>query len=203
MKVLVALETTQNPKYAERRAMIESTWARRMPPGFTFESFDGKRLGVPDDYNGLCQKTRAIARYALKHDYERLLIVDDDCYVRTERLTVPDCDYGGHCLPVSPDDDTYCAGFFYWLSRRAIRIVAEAPLNPRWNSAEDQWAAWALREKGILPTRLTEAVMERCPCGKCPSKPEPTEWTCYVMWFRFSPDLFRRFEQLYGLTAKP
>jgi hypothetical protein len=200
MKVLIALETNCLPKYAEQRLLCETTWGSRMPPGYTFESFDGPRLGVGDDYNSLCEKTRAICGYAAIHEYESLIVVDDDTYIRTDRLEVPACDYGGHCLPKVPDGSlTYCAGFFYWLTRRAFTILAEAPLQPqRWKSAEDQWVGWTLREHGIEPTGLPEAVLQPCRCGRCTPAVITGEWTAYSIWPKFSPELFNGFEKRYS-----
>ena len=204
MGVLVALETNSLPKYAERRHLAETTWAKRMPRGYTFESFDGARLGVPDDYHSLCKKTRAICRYAMLHEFDSLVIVDDDVYVRTNRLQVPDCDYGGHCLPKVPDGTlNYCAGCFYWLSRRTFSIIAQAPIEPQWTSAEDQWVGWTLREHGITPRAMPEVLLEPCLCGRCVPETVAEEWTAYSMWIRFSPDLFRSFESRYGFLANP
>jgi hypothetical protein len=204
LTVLLALETNANPNYAERRKICESTWGSRMPAGYFFESFDGPRLGVDDSYRGLCAKTKAICQHARDNDYQWLLVVDDDCFVRTDRLQVPEADYAGFCLPRSPEAWTYCAGSFYWLSRRAFSIVADAPLIPeRWTSAEDQWVGWTLGQHGIRPVRLPDVLLEPCPCRRCDPDKIPEEWTSYTMWIRFSPGLFADFEKRYGLTAKP
>ena len=204
MNVLVALETTANPKYAVRRSTCETTWGSRMPEGYFFESFDGARLGVDDSYRGLCQKTKAICQYARDSDYEWLIIVDDDTFVRTDRLEIPDADYAGHCLPKIPDGSiNYCAGAFYWLSRKAFSIVAEGPFRADLTSAEDQWVGWTLANNGIIAKKLPEVVLHPCECGICKPDPVPHEWVAYCMWQKFSPDLFARFERNYGLTAKP
>ena len=196
MNVLVALETTINPKYAERRRIIESTWATRMPEGYIFKSFDGPTLGVDDSYQGLCEKTRAICRYAVQYDYEWLVVCDDDTYVRTERLSPPDCDYGGY---VGPENSFYCAGSFYWLSRKAFSLIAETPLDPkRWTFAEDQWVGWTLQQHGIKATRLRYVLLAPCQCGRCKADVIHDDWTAYTFWIRFSPDLFAKFERLYG-----
>lgn len=201
--VLVALETTANPKYAQRRKTCETTWGSRMPKGFFFESFDGARLGVDDTYRGLCEKTRAICQYARDSNYDWLIIVDDDTFVRTDKLDQPpDADYAGHCLPKIPDGSVnYCAGAFYWLSRRAFTILADAPLRPqRWTSAEDQWTGWTLSEHGIVAKKLVEVVLHPCECGSCKPDPVPLEWVAYCMWQKFSPDLFARFERRYAVS---
>ena len=198
-KTLVALETNCSAKYAERRAFAEQTWGRRMPPGYTFESFDGPRLDVDDSYPGLCQKTQAICQWAAERDFDYLIKVDDDVYVRTERLKIPDADYAGHCLPRLPETClNYCAGCFYWLSRKAFTIIAEAPFRPEWTSAEDQWVGWTLRQHGILPVGLPEVVLEPCLCGNCVPDSVPAEWTAYSKWIKWSPDLFREFERRYS-----
>ena len=203
MRILFALETCADPRYAERRKMVESTWAKRMPPGYTFESFEGPRLGVDDSYKGLCQKSRAIYRYARENGFDWTVKVDDDVFVRTDQLKIPDSEYCGFCLPRPPEVQSYCAGSFYWLSRRTFSILADAPMDSRWTSAEDQWAGWNLAQHGIHPVKLPGVVLEPCPCGRCTPDCVPAEWVSYCMWIRFSPDLFNTFEQRYRFRANP
>lgn len=196
MRVLVALETCDVPKYAERRRLVETTWAKRLPPGFDFEVFTGHRLGVPDEYSKLCHKTKAIAQYAVRYGYDWLLKVDDDVYVRTEKLTLPRSDYAG--LFTAEREEIWCSGGFYWLSRRAVGIVANALFNPQIAlSAEDRWVSWALRLEGICPVPYDVAA-KPCYCGYCVPKAEPTEWTAYIIDPQFSAQKFMDFERLYG-----
>ena len=201
MKALLALESCNVPKYVERRELIESTWAKRMPAGFEFQVFTGPCLGVGDGYHDLCAKTRAICRYAALHEFGSLAIVDDDTFLRTDRLAVPAVDYGGYILPKDPkQSEPYCTGSFYWLSRRAFTILADSPLDPEWTNQEDQWVGWTLRRHGILPTKLPEVVLQPCPCGlpQCVPDVVPSEWTAYMISMRYKREIFLDFERLYS-----
>ena|SRR5215469_629187 len=194
MTALIALETCRHPRYAERRRLCESSWGLRMPEGYEFRSFDGPRLFVPDHYNGLVQKTNAIARVALRDNFDWLVIVDDDVYVRTECLRPPEADYAGHVLPRDPaEPERYCAGAFYWLSRRAIRIIAEASTETQRPWAEDMWVGEKLREKGILPVEMPEIALEPCTCGHCIPEIPGEEWTAYAFWMKWDAWKFREF----------
>lgn len=197
MKVLVALETCTNPKYAERRALIASTWGARLKPLFTFMEFDGPSLGVGDGYQDLPAKTKAICAYARDHGYDWVMIVDDDVYLRAERLTAPITgDYVGSVT----DNSTvpaYCYGAFYWLSKRAMGIVADAPLTTQ--LAEDQWVGDVMREHGIEPTTIPGYVLWGCPCDICMATwVVPTEFTAIAFTHRWLPDEYAKLEQLHG-----
>ena len=88
-KVLVAMETCEDWRYVARRKLCEQTWTHRLPANFTYVPFTGPMLGVPDNYYGLSQKTRAICRYARERDFDWLVKLDDDVFVRAERLRIP------------------------------------------------------------------------------------------------------------------
>jgi len=196
LRVLVALETCDAPKYAERRRLVENTWAKRLPLCFNFEVFTGHRLGVPDDYSSLCRKTKAIAEYASRYEYDWLLKVDDDVFVRTDRLLLPLCNYAG--LLLNDRKEKWCSGGFYWLNRRAMGIVARAPFNPDIaSSAEDRWVSWALRQEGITP-RQYDVAIKPCYCGYCVPEEEPIDWTAYIIDPQYSAKKFLEFEAMYG-----
>ena len=165
-----------------------------MPAGYDFITFTGANLHVPDDYKSLCLKTRAICRFAAFWRYDWMVKVDDDVFVRAERLKPPEADYAGHVLPGG-----YCAGSFYWLSRDAIQILAAAPIDPRFNtSAEDQWVGKELALHGIKPVDLSDVAFQPCGCGICKPEPVPAEWTSYSLWYRYSTEAFLDFEEKYG-----
>ena len=208
-RVLVALETCRLPKYAAQRELVENTWAKRMPKGFDFEAFDGPRLGVPDDYAGLQKKSKAIIQYAAALDYDGMFKVDDDVYLRTDRLRAIEQPYAGHILPwganVHDVKETYCAGGFYWLNRQAIRILARAPFDVPFmdrTSAEDQWVGWTLRQHGIVPYRLPEIAMQPCCCGQCELEPQPEEWMAYMLWQVYRREEFLGLEARYGKDSR-
>jgi Galactosyltransferase len=155
---------------------MRNTWAKRLKPPFEYKEFDGPSLDVGDSYIDLCEKTRAICRYAVKHDYDWLLIVDDDVFVRVENLKVPEeGDYVGRRLPddlLSNGRDHYCSGGFYWLSRCAFEIVARSHLSKEtW--AEDRWVGQLLRDAGIRPTNDDMAKCDPMPCKCITCRPVP------------------------------
>ena len=196
MKVLVALETCDEPKYAPRRKLIESTWAKRLPVGYEFISFTGKMLDVPDDYYHLSEKTKAICQFAKFYTFDWLLIVDDDVFIRTDKLRIPIADYAGHIL--EDREDRFCSGGCYWLSRRAFSVVADAPFNPLIApSADDRWVGWVMRQNGFEPAGATVALRP-CYCGHCVPKPEPAYWSCYIIDPLYSEALFLEFEERFG-----
>lgn len=109
-------------------------------------------LDVPDDYGSLPQKTIAMCRYAMEHDYDFLFKPDDDTYVWVDRLVHEllsnrFMDYGGfthaHVAGGGPG---------YWLSRRAFTIVAEKANLENW--AEDVTVSKTLHHNGIQPRML-------------------------------------------------
>lgn len=198
MKVLVALETCALPKYAERRKLITSTWGKRLKEPFTFMEFDGPMLGVGDGYQDLPAKTRTIASYARDHGYDWLLIVDDDVFIKVERLTIPTHgDYLGKLLPEQADEANplYCAGAFYWLSKRAISLVADAPLTNR--LAEDQWVGDVLRANSIHPVCDPQFTLYPCPCDHCKDATIP-DFTAISFSHRWLPEEYAKLEHIHG-----
>ena len=203
MNALVGLETcTTKGKYIERAKLCAETWGAELPKyGFTFKAFTGEILGVNDDYKHLCYKTRAICKYAVENSYDWLLIIDDDCVLRPEKLHVPDfdgrVDYAGYSLPRGVNKLTqrlYLSGGCYWLSKKAFSILAESPISatpgimprpkPGWETwqgtwAEDQWAGWTLGDHGIQPTEMLDWRIAPCTCGHPNCVPERVgnDWT--------------------------
>lgn len=157
-RVLVALETCADPKYTKRREKARK-WGARCAAPYEYKEFDGPMLGVGDSYLDLPSKTRAICSYAVTHDYDWLLILDDDVILKPEQLTVPTADYAGR---INHTGSGWCSGAFYWLSRKAFTIVAEAPVGDL--TAEDQWVGEVLNRHGIFPTEYPGFVIEPCSC---------------------------------------
>lgn len=110
------------------------------------------RLPVDDTYQGLAAKTQAIAKYALENGYEFMFKCDDDVYVQPSRLAASDFaqlgDYVGRKRgPSGGFPAPYASGFSYWLSKRAMKVLINAPL--RIDPAEDRWAGNSLLSAGI------------------------------------------------------
>ncbi len=109
-------------------------------------------LPVSDAYEALPLKTRGICRWAAEHQYDWLFTCDDDTYVAPERLFgsgFEQYDYVGRFRgPSGGYPAPYCSGFAYWLSRRAMEIVARQPLSS--DTADDRWLGNVLHEAGIV-----------------------------------------------------
>jgi hypothetical protein len=126
MNILIGIEGCK--AHEDRFPVITETWGQHAigNPGVHLRFFTGPLLGVADDYLSLPQKTRAICRYADDLDYDYLLMADTDAYVSLPRALASgfeQYDYSGFVqtwLPIP-----YCSGPSYWLSRKAIGILAE------------------------------------------------------------------------------
>jgi hypothetical protein len=102
-------------------------------------------LDVGDDYASLPAKVREISRWALANDYRALIKVDDDVIVFPTRIIEPKADYAG--WKQEPASANYCAGMCYWLSRKAMAVMADAELTG--DIAEDRWTGKTLLAAGI------------------------------------------------------
>jgi hypothetical protein len=151
-------------KYKNRVEALRETWIPiALDAGFDVQVFTGQRLGVPDDYASLPLKTKALCQWAFKEGYEHLLKIDDDTCVDVSNFHIVTSDYAGIRIKAndygSPDlansfdkpkgtyPHHYASGGAYWLSRRSMKLVAEAPFNGDW--AEDRWVGQTLAGAGI------------------------------------------------------
>ena len=114
---------------------------------------DEIQLDVDDDYGGLPAKTKAICAWALANGYTEKpsFFTDDDIFVVGERLLksgFETYDYAGRLRgPSGVHPAPYASGLGYWLSPRAMRIVAEANVNG--DTAEDRFVGNVLHAAGI------------------------------------------------------
>jgi glycosyltransferase involved in cell wall biosynthesis len=150
-------------EYADRRQFQRSTWIQRLPKHFDYRFFVGEPftsdaedevcLPVPDDYDNLPLKTRAMCKWAYQRGYDSVFKIDDDTFVMPDRLVKPDADYTGHLRINPPHNDgvNYArGGCGYWLSRRSLQCLIDAPelLKP---GIEDGLVGKALLRCGIAP----------------------------------------------------
>lgn len=163
-KVLVAV--TNCWMYRSRQNVIRRTWLQSVPSGVDVKFFVGRPTSkaptrlredevfadVDDSYLGLPAKTQAMCRYALEHGYEWLFKADDDVYLRLDRLVASDFASLGHYVgrkrgPSGHWPAPYASGFSYWLSRKAMQVIADAKLTD--DPAEDRWVGNTLHAAGI------------------------------------------------------
>jgi hypothetical protein len=123
------------------RADVRFFLAKQDRPALPDEVF----LDVDDGYASLPAKVREISRWADKQGYLRLLKLDDDVVLFPGRMIEPQGHYAG--WKQEPASDNWCSGLAYWLSRDAMRAVAQAELTDV--TAEDRWTGKALRAAGF------------------------------------------------------
>lgn len=142
---------------AHRRAQ-RVTWAPHLQADVRFfvgrsataQAADATRLDVDDSYDGLAQKTVAMARWALAHGYELVLKANDDVLLFPGRLRLPppEVDYAGW----AQDGGTWIQGHAYWMRRRALEIIAGQAMPavlPPPVQVEDRWVGAVLRAAGV------------------------------------------------------
>jgi hypothetical protein len=103
-------------------------------------------LPVGDGYFDLPNKVKAIFKWGLDQGYDYIFKVDDDVYLRPERLLscgFENNNYYGVCQP----KNSYASGFIYCLSSKAARLVVESQIED-W--AEDRMVGVTLSQHGIM-----------------------------------------------------
>ena len=138
-------------------AAARETWLAEAPALIDVVIVDAKFLfGIPDSYEALPRKTRSLCQYAFIRGYQHVLKTDVDTYIRPKLLEIPEAEYAGRLRGKSapeyaPDGVAnvcdYCSGGAYWLSHRAIEIIAKADLTK--DVAEDRWVGNTLHGFGI------------------------------------------------------
>jgi hypothetical protein len=171
-RVLAAIESCQQHRLDDVHDAIRKTWFRTLymtderfffgiGRGMTLHADppDTTCLECPDDYDSLSLKTQAICRWALEHDFDYMFKCDTDTVVNPWKFVFSGFEHfdymGGENADVNvpgfePGRIEFCSGGAgYWLSRKALTIVAEAASVP--TCAEDVFVATVLKAKGILP----------------------------------------------------
>jgi len=165
MKALVAVISCH--KRLPWNVAIRSTWLPEIKSNVDVVFFYGRGEHQPlledevildcgDSYDCLPEKVRAVIRWAIDHDYDFLLKCDDDVVLRPDYFLKSG--YGNRDF-VGPsngyaivqgnlrDKVSVPWGFCYWLSRRAMEAVKNAPL-PQDNN-DEMWVSLTLAPLGM------------------------------------------------------
>lgn len=175
MHCLIGVTTCHTPKYAPKVQAQRETWVRDADALIDVRFFYG---GLPsnrpidehgdeifltasdDSYLGRPSKIRGMCRWALAAGYDWTLKTDDDVYIDIPTLmrvnpVHPDLDYVGRGVTTKDfaKSADYCrsfaSGFAYWLSRKAMQVIADTP---DFAGLEDRWVAEQLNAAGIKLT---------------------------------------------------
>lgn len=173
MRILIAILAC-HARPANRTAQ-RATWLRDLPPGVDYRYFIGRAtaaataalepdvvaLDVDDSYRMLRSKTHGLIRWADARAYDWVWKCDDDTYARPAAMLASNfatADYSGFCDgrwgEVSGPDGGQIVyayaqgGAGYWLSRRAVRIVADHMVD---EYCEDLAVGKTLALHGIAP----------------------------------------------------
>lgn len=120
-------------------------------------------LDCGDDYRSLPEKVKKTCDFAYRSGYSELAKIDDDVFVWIGRLFADAtfADYRGFEVEA---DYKYASGTFYWLSRRAMKLVADAPWSPE-QHAEDRWVGKIMLDNGI--PLIHDHRFLCCSCDAC------------------------------------
>jgi len=163
MKLLIAIKSCQRDKDNGSHQAIRDTWAKYLPPAVDLRFFvggekvsletDEVQVPVEDDYFSLSLKTKAIADYSVKNQYDFTFLCDTDTYVWPAKLLASgfeEYDYsGGWQLPqhgwilgkayhdfvddegeiVDPIYAWMSGGVGYFLSRKAAEIISASVIS--------------------------------------------------------------------------
>jgi len=177
MKTLIAIAGCH-----ARRAQSDAqrqTWVRDVRdaevrffaggPGDSWPQSGEVWLDCPDGYWERREKVLAMIRWTLARGFDYLWKVDDDVYLRPERLlAIPPHDYCGCAVDFNQGPTKACIGWLYGLSRHSMELLLEPDTShlPYWDDYrllagpgagsihEDVWVGLRLLEFGILPVQL-------------------------------------------------
>ena len=201
MKILIAV--TSCHAYRERADAIRATWAPEVE-GADVRYFLGKGaaqrpdeiiLDCPDGYHYLSAKTQLIRRWALAEGYDFLWKIDDDCYVRPERLLgngFGKFDYVGRLRGPSGNYlAPYCSGVCYGLSRKAMELLAPFEWGVNEDFSEDRWTGNKLLSLGITPENETQFIVEYSKSSAVSGREPPLVGNSVIAACEYAPQLMR------------
>jgi hypothetical protein len=201
-KLLIAVTTCHSMR--ERADAVRSTWGAEVEAaGADIRYFLGRGEPLHDDevilecddgYHHLSKKTQLIRRWALEHGYDYLWKVDDDCYLRPERLLaaahdIHDAHYVGRLRgPSGNYRGPYCSGFCYGLSRKALELLAAIDWPFNGDSSEDRWTGNQLLEAGITPFHESQFVVQSSKANAISGREAPLKGNAVIAACEYSPD---------------
>jgi hypothetical protein len=192
MKALIAIVNAHcREEFADT---VRSTWVPKVPNTTDVKFFRGRGaqrepkedevfLDCDDTYLGLPDKVRSIVRWAYNHGYDYVLKCDDDVVLKPVEMLVSGFDR--HDFTGSQDPKVVSGeirtpwGFCYWLSRKAMKLVVDAPLPGEPGSThsyvhnnDEAWVSTVLYVNGIFLNNDQRYFLYR---GKvdCPRKDNP------------------------------
>jgi hypothetical protein len=130
-------------------------------------------LDCDDSYMGLPDKIRAIMKWAYDHDYEFVLKCDDDVILDVDRMLASGYDqfeYTGKAnRPITAETPFVVPmGFNYWVCRRGMAVLIDAPL-PENSNDDEKWVAANLYNR--LGIKLHDDQRYRLHYGTLVSRP--------------------------------
>jgi len=203
-KILIAVTTCH--AFRDRADAVRETWGAEVE-GADIRYFLGSApnaaprpdeiiLDCQDGYHFLSQKTQLIRRWALDHGYDYLWKVDDDTYVRPERLLgngFAGMDYVGRLRgPSGNYAGPYCSGFCYGLSKKSLELLAplEWPLND--DFSEDRWTGNKLLRLGITPQNEMGFVVHSSKANAITGREAPLTGNSVIASCEYLPADMRR-----------
>lgn len=155
MKIFLAIQSCQRDRWNGRQQASRGTylnsWDYLLPYRYILGGdkldvgLDELLFSVPDDYHHCPWKTKAAAQFALADKADFMFHCCVDTYVVIPRLltALPRSQhYVGHRC----DEGHASGGCGYWLSRDAMRVISDAPLECDY---EDRWVGKQLAAAGI------------------------------------------------------
>ena len=201
-KTLIAVTTCHS--FRDRADAVRSTWGAEVE-GADIRYFLGRGaaqhvdevlLDCDDGYHYLSQKTQLIRRWALEHGYDYLWKVDDDTYVRPERLLgngFADLDYVGRLRgPSGNYRGPYCSGFTYGLSRKALELLAPLEWPANEDFSEDRWTGNKLLALGISPHHESQFVVQSSKNNAISGREAPLAGNAVISSCEYIPAEMRR-----------
>lgn len=162
-KLLIAIVNARHR--SEWRSAIRTTWMPLVPRDkadvFFFvgrgepveDTQDVIELNCHDEYMGLPEKVRAIARWSHERNYEFTMKCDDDVVLKPAELLASGFDEHnytgpGNRMPTALVPCWVPMGFNYILSKAALSHLLEEPL-PTEGNDDEKWVALTLHKNGI------------------------------------------------------